>query len=92
VKTEDLYACCGYSDNWSVYVCETVIISVVKSVTRKHLVKTKHFYVSCGYSDVWSVWFSGTTTVGCGGNLYVVNRSGIQSETPSRDTITRNSI
>jgi hypothetical protein len=73
-------------------VSETVIITVLKSVTIKRLVRTKIFYVSCGYSDIWSVWFSGTVIVGCGGYPYVVNRSGIQSETPSRDTLTSDSI
>jgi hypothetical protein len=61
--------CCSYSDNWSVYVGETVIITVLKLVTRKSLMKTKDFYMSCGYSDIWSVWFSGTVIVGCGGDL-----------------------
>jgi hypothetical protein len=55
-------------------------------------VKTKDFYVSYGYSDIWSVWFSGTVGVGCGGDPWVVNGSGIQCETLSRDTLTRDSI
>jgi uncharacterized protein YunC (DUF1805 family) len=68
VKTEQFYACCGYSDILSVKLSESVIITVLKSVTRKRLVKTKYFYVSCGYSDIWSVWFSGTVIIGCGGD------------------------
>jgi hypothetical protein len=39
---------------FGLWFSETVIITVLKSVTRKRLVKTKHFYVSCGYSDNWS--------------------------------------
>jgi hypothetical protein len=69
MKTDDFYVCCGYSDIRRVWFSEYVIITVLKLVTRKHLVKTKDFYVSCGYSDIWSVWFSGTVMVGCGGNL-----------------------
>jgi hypothetical protein len=26
VKTEDFYVCCGYSDNWSVWLIGTVIV------------------------------------------------------------------
>jgi hypothetical protein len=48
--------------------------------------------VSCGYSDNWNVWFIGTVTFGCGGDPWVVNRSDVQSETPSRDTLTRDTI
>jgi hypothetical protein len=55
--------------------------------------KIKDFYVSCVYSDIWSVWFSGTVIVGCVGYPYkAVSRSGLQSETPWRDTLTRDSI
>jgi hypothetical protein len=36
----------------------SVIITVLKSVTRKRLVKTEDFHVSCGCGDIWSVWFS----------------------------------
>jgi hypothetical protein len=42
---------------------ESVIITVLKSITRKRLVKTEDFCMSCGYSDIWSMWFSG-----CGGD------------------------
>jgi hypothetical protein len=49
-------------------VDETVLSTVLKSVTRKRLVKAKDFYVSCVYNDIWSVWFSGTVIVGCGGD------------------------
>jgi phage anti-repressor protein len=59
---------CDYSDNWSVWFSEIVIITVLKSVAKKRLVKTEDFYVRCDYSDNWSVWFSGTVIVGCGGN------------------------
>jgi hypothetical protein len=65
---------------------------VLKSVARKRLVKTKDFYVSCHYNDNWSVWLSGTVVVGYGGDPWVVSGSGIQSEAPSRDTLTRDSI
>jgi hypothetical protein len=51
-----------------VYNSVSVIIIVLKSVTRKRLLKTEDFYVSCGYSDIWSVWFSGTVIVGCDGD------------------------
>jgi hypothetical protein len=34
---------------------ESVIITVLKSVTRKRLVKTEDLYICCGYSDNWSV-------------------------------------
>jgi hypothetical protein len=47
---------------------ETVIITVLKLDTRKHLVKTKDFHVSYGYSDIWDVWFNGTVIVSCGGD------------------------
>jgi hypothetical protein len=46
----------------------SVIITVLKAVSRKCLVKTEDFYVDCGYSDIWSVWFSGTVVVGSGGD------------------------
>jgi hypothetical protein len=39
---------------------ETLIIAVLVSVARKHLVKTEDFYVSGDYNDNRSVWFSGT--------------------------------
>jgi hypothetical protein len=65
---------------------------VLKSVARKRLVKTKDFYVNCDYNDNWNVWLSGTVIVGCGGDPWVVGGSDIQSETPSRDTLTRDSI
>jgi phage anti-repressor protein len=68
MKTKDIYVSCDYSDNWSVWFSETVIITVLKSVAKKCLVKTEDFYVSCDYSDNWSVWFSGTVIVGCGGD------------------------
>jgi hypothetical protein len=45
-----------------------VIITELKSVTRKRLMKTEGFCVSCGYSNIWRVWFSGTVIVGCGGD------------------------
>jgi hypothetical protein len=48
--------------------------------------------VSCGYRNIWSVWFSGTVVVACSGDPYVVIGSDIQSETTSRDTLTRDSI
>jgi hypothetical protein len=41
VKTKDFYVICGYSDNWSVWFNETVIITVLKSVAKKRLVKTE---------------------------------------------------
>jgi phage anti-repressor protein len=68
VKTEDFYMSCDYSDNWSVWFGETVIITVLKSIAKKRLVKTEDFYVICDYSDNLSVWFSGTVVVGCGGD------------------------
>jgi hypothetical protein len=42
---------------------DTVIRTVIKSVTRKSLVKTEDFNVSYGYSDNWSVWFSETVII-----------------------------
>jgi hypothetical protein len=33
--------CCRYSDIWSVWFSETVIIAVLKSVARKRLLKTE---------------------------------------------------
>jgi phage anti-repressor protein len=51
VKTKDLYVSCDYSEIWSVWFSETVIIAVLKSVVRKLLVKTEDFYVSCDYND-----------------------------------------
>jgi phage anti-repressor protein len=68
VKTKDFSVSCDYSNNWSVWFSETVIITVLKSVAGKRLVKTKDFSVICDYSDNWSVWFSGTVTVGSGGD------------------------
>jgi hypothetical protein len=59
---------CDYSDNWSVWFSETVIITMLKSVAKKRLLMTKDFYVSCGYNDNLSVWFSGTVIVGCVGD------------------------
>jgi hypothetical protein len=55
-------------------------------------VKTEGYDVSCDYSDNWSVWLSGTVVVGYGGDPWVVRGSDIKSETPSRDTLTRDSI
>jgi hypothetical protein len=52
-----------------VYNSVSVIITVLKSITRRCLVKTKDFYVSCGYSDIWNVSFSGADIAGCGGDL-----------------------
>jgi phage anti-repressor protein len=69
VETKDLHVGCDYSENWSVWFSETVIITVLKSVAKKCLVKTKDFYVRCDYNDNWSVWFSGTVILGCGGDL-----------------------
>jgi hypothetical protein len=54
-------------------------------------VKTKDFYVSCDYNN-WCVRLSGTVIVGCGGDPWVVGGFDIQSETPSRDTLARDSI
>jgi hypothetical protein len=51
---------CDYSDSWSVWFSETVIITVLKSVAKERLVKTKDFSVSYDYRDNWSVWFSET--------------------------------
>jgi hypothetical protein len=42
---------------FGVYNSVSVIITVLKSVTRKHLVTAEDFYVCCGYSDNWRVWF-----------------------------------
>jgi hypothetical protein len=36
----------------SVQFSETVIIIVLKSVTRKRIVKTGDFYICCGHSDI----------------------------------------
>jgi phage anti-repressor protein len=69
MKTEDFYVSCDYSDNWSVWFSETVIITVLKPVAKKRLVKTKDVYVRYDYSDNWSMWFSGTDIVGRGGDL-----------------------
>jgi hypothetical protein len=66
---KDFYVRCDYSDTWSVWFSETVIIIVLKSVARKLLVKTENFYVSCDYNDNCSVWFSGTVIVACGEDL-----------------------
>jgi hypothetical protein len=55
-------------------------------------VKTEDFYVSCGCNDNYSVWFSGTVMVGCGCDPKVVDGSDTQTETPSRDTVSRDSI
>jgi hypothetical protein len=63
VKTENLNVSCDYSDDWSVYFSETVIITVLKSVAKKRLVKTENLYVRCDYSDIWSVWFSETVII-----------------------------
>jgi hypothetical protein len=75
-----------------VWFSETVIITVLKPVAKKRLVKTKDIYVDCDYNDNWNVWFGGTVVVGCGGDPWVVSGSDIQSEAPSRDTLTRDSI
>jgi phage anti-repressor protein len=66
--TKDFSVSCDYSENWSVWFSEAVIITVLKSVAKKRLVKTKDLYVSCDYSDNWSVWFIWTVIVGCGGD------------------------
>jgi phage anti-repressor protein len=60
-------------NNWDCVFCmvraepiwfnETVIITVLKSVAKKHLLKTEDFYVRCDYSDNWSVWFSETVII-----------------------------
>jgi hypothetical protein len=55
--------CCSYSDIWSVWFSDTVIITVLKSVAKKCLLKTEDFYVCCSYSDIWRVWFSGTVII-----------------------------
>jgi hypothetical protein len=68
------------------------MITVLKLVAKKRLLNTEDFYVRCDYSDNWSVWFGGTFMVCCGGDLQVINRSDIQSETSLRDTLTRDSI
>jgi hypothetical protein len=65
---------------------------MLKYVAKKRQVNTRDLYLSCDYSDIWSVWFSGTVINGYGGDPYVVNRSDIQSELPSRDTLIRDSI
>jgi hypothetical protein len=39
MKTEDFYVSYAYSDNWSVWFSETVIITVLKSVAKKRLVE-----------------------------------------------------
>jgi hypothetical protein len=65
---------------------------VLKPVAKKRLVKTEDFHVSCDYNDNWSVWLSGTVLVGYGGDPWVVGGSDIQSETPSKYTLTRDSI
>jgi hypothetical protein len=49
-----------------VWFSETIVITVLKSVARKHLVKTEDFYVRCDHNDNWSVWFNATVIVGCG--------------------------
>jgi hypothetical protein len=46
MKIEDFYVCCGYSDIWRVWFSESFIITVLKSVTWKHLVKTEDFQVA----------------------------------------------
>jgi hypothetical protein len=53
VKTENFYVSCDYSDNWSVWFSETVIITVLKSVAKKRQMKTEDFYVSYDYIDDW---------------------------------------
>jgi hypothetical protein len=55
--------CCAIEEEEE--VGETVIITVLNSVTRQRLMKTEDFYVSCGYNDIWSMWFSGSVIVGC---------------------------
>jgi hypothetical protein len=42
---------------------DTLIITVLKPVTKKRLVKTEAFYVSCDYSDNLIVWLSDTVTI-----------------------------
>jgi hypothetical protein len=60
--------CCSYSNIWSVWFSESVVITVLKSTAKKRLTKTKDFYVSCRYSDIWSVWFSETVILAYGGD------------------------
>jgi hypothetical protein len=55
VKRKVFYVRRDYSDNWSVWSSETVIITVLKSVENKRLVQTEDFYVRCDYSDNWNV-------------------------------------
>jgi hypothetical protein len=89
LKKKDFCVSCDYSDNWSVSFSETVIITVLKSIAKKRQLKKKDFHVSCDYSDNWSLWFSGDCY---SGDPHVVNRSDIQSETPLRDTQSRDCI
>jgi hypothetical protein len=51
VKTKDFYVSCDYIDNLSVYLRDTLVITVLKPVTKERLVKTEAFHVSCDYSD-----------------------------------------
>lgn len=54
--------------------------------------KADDFVVICGYGDIWSVWFIGTVVIARGGDPWVFSGSNIQSETPSRYPLTRDSI
>jgi hypothetical protein len=92
LKAEDFYVRSDYSNNWSVWLSETVIITVLKSFAGKRLAKTKYFHVSYDCNGNWSVWFSETVLVGYGGDPWEVGGSDIQSEAPSRDTLIRDSI
>jgi hypothetical protein len=92
LKSEKTLCVLSYSDIWSVWFRKTVIITVLKSSTRKRLVKTEDFCVSCGYSDIWSVWSSGTVVVARSGDPLVASGPDIQSDTPSRDPLARDSI
>jgi hypothetical protein len=65
---------------------------VLKAVAKKRLVNTKDLHASYDYSENCSVWFSGTLMVGCGDDPQVVDGSGTQTETPPRDSLTRDSI
>jgi hypothetical protein len=40
-RQSKVYVCCSYSDIWSVWFSETVIVTVLRSVTRKRLLKRK---------------------------------------------------
>jgi hypothetical protein len=65
---------------------------VLKPAAKKRLVKTEDFYVSCDFNDNWSVPLSRTVVVGYGGDPWEIGGSDFQSEAPSRDALTRDSI